>query len=178
MLWQIPYPVKGGRQANIEHGRMSFGDRVRDRRVSAGLTQGAVARGIGVDQSTVSDWERNKSVPLATQLPALAECLGTSILYLLEQTDDPIVAPTRTTKANATQEDVSRVEAKIDTMAGAMADLASAVQRTVEVVQSLEEHYLASEGADDAGGSPPSFGGGTWSYIPGAENQGGLRKAL
>lgn len=48
-------------------------------RLAKGLTQAALARAMGVDQSVISDWETGRSSPSSGRLPRLAELLGVTI---------------------------------------------------------------------------------------------------
>lgn len=59
-----------------------LGPRIREARTSAGLTQNALAHRVGVEQGTVSDWERGR-VPEVRYVVALAAALDVSTDWLL-----------------------------------------------------------------------------------------------
>ncbi|MBY6067061.1 helix-turn-helix transcriptional regulator [Leisingera aquaemixtae] len=61
----------------------TFGDRVAAAREAAGMTQGQLARRIGVKKSTLSAWERDLSEPRANKLTMLAGLLNVSMSWLL-----------------------------------------------------------------------------------------------
>lgn len=56
--------------------KSSLGQRIRELRVAAGLSQKALAEAAGVPQSQVSQWEMGNSTPLATSVPELCAALG------------------------------------------------------------------------------------------------------
>lgn len=61
----------------------TFGDRVAAAREAAGMTQGQLARRLGVKKSTLSAWERDLSEPRANKLSMLAGLLNVSMSWLL-----------------------------------------------------------------------------------------------
>lgn len=61
----------------------SIGERLRHARQCAGLGQVETARRLKVDQTTVSGWERGRSVPRADVLRKLARILDADLLWLL-----------------------------------------------------------------------------------------------
>ena len=58
----------------------SIGDHVRKRRLDLKMTQRQVAEIVGVDKTTVWNWERNRTEPLTRHLPSIALFLGYSPL--------------------------------------------------------------------------------------------------
>ncbi len=60
-----------------------FGNRLKNIRKNAGMTQVQVAEICGISQSNVNTWENGRSLPLPEGLIALANCFGCSIDYLL-----------------------------------------------------------------------------------------------
>ena len=71
----------------------TFGDRVAAARRSAGLTQEALARRIGVKLKTLRDWEDDRNEPRANKLQMLAGILNVSLTWLLEGIGDGIDGP-------------------------------------------------------------------------------------
>ena len=61
----------------------SMGDRIRQLRIKAKLSQAAVGKLIGYSGQAVYSWEQNRTQPEAGKIPRLAEILGTSVGYLL-----------------------------------------------------------------------------------------------
>jgi len=63
---------------------VTLGDRLRRWREDAGLDQEAVASIVLVSQQTVSEWERDKSRPVARRAVRLAEALGIEEAVVLD----------------------------------------------------------------------------------------------
>lgn len=54
----------------------SLGDHIRTRRLDLKLLQRQVAEQIGVDEATITNWERNASTPVIRYMPAIVRFLG------------------------------------------------------------------------------------------------------
>lgn len=54
----------------------SLGDHIRKRRLDLGLLQEQVARQIGVDATTIHNWERHRNSPHLPAIPKIIEFLG------------------------------------------------------------------------------------------------------
>ncbi len=55
---------------------VTIGDHIRKRRLDLKLTQKQVAELVGVDQTTVWNWERNRCKPTIARIPELTDFLG------------------------------------------------------------------------------------------------------
>jgi transcriptional regulator with XRE-family HTH domain len=66
----------------------SRGERIRTRRKALGMNQADLAEAVGVDQSTVSDWEKYDAEPKASQLMGIAKALKTSAEFLMTGRDE------------------------------------------------------------------------------------------
>ena len=62
----------------------NFGERLKELRKAAGITQSELAEKLNIHLQTVSKWERNLSEPDISQLGELAEALGVSLEKLCE----------------------------------------------------------------------------------------------
>ena len=71
-------------QASLYTVRMAFKDRLIRARRNAGLTQAQIAERLGVSDKAVSGWERGMSPPRFQRLSALANILGTTTGYLMD----------------------------------------------------------------------------------------------
>lgn len=62
--------------------------RIRELRISAGMSQMELARRMGVSGPSVIQWEQGKNMPTSDKLPKLAEILGVEIgeLYAPRET--------------------------------------------------------------------------------------------
>lgn len=65
-------------------------ERLKTLRAQRGLSQADVATAIRFAQSTVSDWEVERSEPSATALLRLSHLLGASVDYLVGVTEHPL----------------------------------------------------------------------------------------
>jgi transcriptional regulator with XRE-family HTH domain len=57
-------------------GISTLGDHIRKRRLDLKLLQMQVAEQIGVDEATVTNWERNATIPALRFIPAIIQFLG------------------------------------------------------------------------------------------------------
>ncbi len=74
-------------------------NRIKEHRLSLGLTQRDVAARLHVQQSALSMWETGKSYPRAELLPRIADALGCTIDELMrEDADGKPTKPNNTTK--------------------------------------------------------------------------------
>lgn len=62
---------------------MQYGERIKHFRKLRGLSQGQIAIRLGITQSAVSQWEKNRTQPDPDQLIALVDLLGVSMDELL-----------------------------------------------------------------------------------------------
>lgn len=61
------------------------GEKLKAARLAAKLSQRQVGYKLDITNSSVLDWERNRSMPTADKLPAIAEILGVEIKDLFEE---------------------------------------------------------------------------------------------
>lgn len=61
----------------------TFGDRIAGARDAAGMTQGQLAKRLGVKLGTLRDWENDLSEPRANRLSMLSGVLNVSLPWLL-----------------------------------------------------------------------------------------------
>ena len=64
---------------------MTFGEKLKEARKEAGLTQEQFAEKMSVSRSAVAKWESDKGMPDVSNLKAMAQLLGVSIDYLLDE---------------------------------------------------------------------------------------------
>ena len=62
--------------SRIPQNPKTIGDHIKKRRLELGLYQRQVSTIIGVDESTVTNWERNRSNPTLRSMPKIIEFLG------------------------------------------------------------------------------------------------------
>ncbi len=71
----------------------TFGDRVAAARDRVGLSQGQLARRLGVKAQTVANWESDRAEPRANKLQMLAGVLNVSMVWLMTGEGDGLPAP-------------------------------------------------------------------------------------
>lgn len=71
----------------------TFGDRVAAAREQAGMTQGQLAKRLGVKLKTLKDWEQDVSEPRANRLSMMAGLLNVSIMWLLNGEGEGVSNP-------------------------------------------------------------------------------------
>ena len=71
----------------------TFGDRFAAAREAAGMSQTEFARRLGVNKSTVREWEDDLKEPRANRLSMMAGLLNVSMTWLITGTGDGIDAP-------------------------------------------------------------------------------------
>ena len=79
----------------------TFGDRVAAARENADMTQAALAKRLGIKQSTLRGWEDDLSEPRANRLSTLAGVLGVSMMWLINGEGEGIDAPDDTAATDA-----------------------------------------------------------------------------
>lgn len=77
----------------------TFGDRLAAARESAGMTQGVLAKRLGVRLATLRAWEEDLSEPRANRLSMLAGLLNVSMRWLMTGEGEGIEAPADTSAA-------------------------------------------------------------------------------
>ncbi|NNE51268.1 MAG: helix-turn-helix domain-containing protein [Sulfitobacter sp.] len=75
----------------------TFGDRLAAARESAGMSQGVLAKRLGVRLATLRGWEDDLSEPRANRLSMLAGLLNVSMMWLMTGEGEGIEAPTEET---------------------------------------------------------------------------------
>ncbi len=63
---------------------MTFGEKLKDARKEAGLSQEQLAEKMCVSRSAIAKWEADKGMPDVNNLKAIAQLLNTSVDYLLD----------------------------------------------------------------------------------------------
>lgn len=63
---------------------MTFGERFKEARAKAGFTQDELAQKLAVSRSAVAKWESDRGMPDVTNLKMIADVLGVSVDYMLD----------------------------------------------------------------------------------------------
>lgn len=64
---------------------MTFGQKMRNKRKSKGISQQFLSKEIGIPQTTISDWENDKSLPNVIDAYKIANALECSIPDLVDE---------------------------------------------------------------------------------------------
>jgi transcriptional regulator with XRE-family HTH domain len=68
--------LKGQKPSKIPKVLNALGDHIRKRRLELGLLQREVAERLGVNESSVYNWEKNRSNPCIRFMPSIVDFLG------------------------------------------------------------------------------------------------------
>jgi transcriptional regulator with XRE-family HTH domain len=101
----------------------TFGDRLAAARDAAGMTQGALAKRLGVKIGTLRAWEDDLSEPRANRLSMVSGLLGVSLPWLLTGEGEGVAAPGDT---NELPQDVAAILTELRDL---RSDLAAKVDR-------------------------------------------------
>ena len=91
---------------------MALGERIKECRQSAGMSQEKVAELIGVSRQAVTKWEVNQSAPNTENLFKLAEIFGTTVDLLLESDEKTKQSPAEQIYYLYKMEEEKKAEAK------------------------------------------------------------------
>ena len=64
---------------------MTFGEKLKEARKEAGLSQEQFAEKMSVSRSAVAKWEADRGMPDVNNLKVMAQLLGVSVDYLLDE---------------------------------------------------------------------------------------------
>ena len=67
---------------------MTLGEKIKEARKQAGLSQEQLSEKLGISRSAVAKWEIDKGIPDVDNLKILSQLLGVSIDYLLDNGED------------------------------------------------------------------------------------------
>lgn len=90
----------------------SVGGRIKARRTDLGMTQGALAKNVGVSQATLSDLENNPTVQTRA-IAKFAAVLGVNALWLAEGTGAMVSDGTNTIQPPAIPPNVLRLAERL-----------------------------------------------------------------
>ncbi|MCB9913485.1 MAG: helix-turn-helix domain-containing protein [Planctomycetes bacterium] len=91
---------------------MSIGTRLKELRLSAGLTQVQLAHAAGITQNALTFYENDKKVPSAPRLAAIAKALGTTVEDLVDESSLPSIPeqhPDRRVHGNSTAAQIHKI---------------------------------------------------------------------
>ena len=80
---------------------MTLGEKIKLKREAMRLTQVKLAMLVGVENNTISRWERGALIPKSEYLAKLASALGTSTDYLLGESPEHVTSSTSTSGVNS-----------------------------------------------------------------------------
>jgi transcriptional regulator with XRE-family HTH domain len=67
----------------VAHLTETLGQRIREARLHAGMTQAALARAIGTTERNIVRWETSKNQPRAISIAAIAQATGADLSSLM-----------------------------------------------------------------------------------------------
>ena len=119
----------------------TFGDRVAAARESAGMSQGQLARRMGVKKTTLIGWEQDLSEPRANKLSMLSGLLNVSMSWLLTGEGDDLSAPSEDTLG----EDMAAIARELRSL---REDLRQQAERAGRLEKTLRRLVATQESAE------------------------------
>lgn len=93
---------------------MTFGQRIKEARKKAGLTQKELAIKIGAATGTIQQYELGKRQPRLEQLEAIASALGVSAGYLMGYDEEAVIIPGRLRIVASNNPDLENLQYRIE----------------------------------------------------------------
>ncbi|MBY5972756.1 helix-turn-helix domain-containing protein [Ferrimonas balearica] len=116
----------------------TFGDRIEAARSAAGMTQGQLAKRLGIKLGTLKSWEQDLSEPRANKLQMLAGVLGVSLAWLLSGEGDGVAPPDEGGELDATALATLQEMRELRSQMAGMADRLALLEKRLR--QTLKDH--------------------------------------
>ncbi|MCA1336613.1 helix-turn-helix domain-containing protein [Pseudooceanicola marinus] len=116
----------------------TFGDRIEAARSAAGMTQGQLAKRLGIKLGTLKSWEQDLSEPRANKLQMLAGVLGVSLAWLLSGEGDGVAPPDEGGELDATALATLQEMRELRSQMSGMADRLALLEKRLR--QTLKDH--------------------------------------
>ena len=85
--------LKGQKPSKIPKALNTWGDHIKKRRLELGLLQREVAERIGVNETSIYDWEKHRTDPMVHLIPRITQFLGyTPPFFIGQATGQKIIA--------------------------------------------------------------------------------------
>jgi transcriptional regulator with XRE-family HTH domain len=108
----------------------TFGDRLAAAREAQGLSQGQLARNLGVRVTTLRAWEEDRSEPRANRLSMMAGVLNVSLMWLINGEGEGLDAPS---------DEPTELPADVNALLGQLRDMRSEMRLQAEKLGRLEK---------------------------------------
>lgn len=129
-----------GAKRQVEYGRIRVGERLRQLRERAGLSQRSLARRLNRDSSDISRWESGKYKIDADLLPVIAAELGADVCEFFREVEP---SHRRVAELKGRYRALSRADAFSDELAVALERLSPSDRQTAEMLLSVLDNLLA-----------------------------------
>lgn len=114
----------------------TFGDRVAAARELSGMSQGLLAKRLGVRLATLKAWEEDRSEPRANRLSMLAGLLNVSMMWLINGEGEGIEGPV---EADQSDQDMQSILSQMRMLRGEMQAHAEAIGRLEKRLRQILE---------------------------------------
>ena len=118
----------------------TFGDRLAAAREAAGMTQGQLAKRLGVKLKTLQGWENDLSEPRANRLSTMAGLVNVSMTWLINGEGEGLSAP----EDDAVTPDLTAIILEVRTMRAQMTASAEKLGRLEKRLRTVVRHQEQS----------------------------------
>ncbi|MEO1612845.1 MAG: helix-turn-helix domain-containing protein [Pseudomonadota bacterium] len=119
-------------ESDFSNAYATFGDRLAAARDSLGLTQGQLAKRLGVKKVTIVNWEDDRAEPRANRLQMLAGILNVSLVWLMTGEGDGVAY--EVDQENATAEAALRELSEIRSEQRRLAERAGRLEKRLRTL--------------------------------------------
>ena len=103
--------------------KLLFGERLRNAREAAGMSQQQMASRLGVKGSTVNNWEAGKEDPRANRLQMIASLLNVPLMWLLAGSQNVPDPATYLDSAQMARQKLAEVNGKMTELRNSLEEL-------------------------------------------------------
>jgi transcriptional regulator with XRE-family HTH domain len=108
--------------------KLLFGERLRNAREAAGMSQQQMASRLGVKGTTVNNWEAGKEDPRANRLQMIASLLNVPLLWLLAGSQKVPDAESNLDNAQMTRQKFAEVNGKMTELRNSLDELGMLIE--------------------------------------------------
>jgi transcriptional regulator with XRE-family HTH domain len=108
--------------------KVLFGERLRNAREAAGMSEKRMANRIGVKTSTIRKWENGEMEPRANRVQMIASLLNVPLLWLLAGSQQVPASAIEASDPELLRQKISEVNARMDSLRASLDELSTMVE--------------------------------------------------